>query len=203
MSRPPASFSSRVDPRTRHTTPPCPLSKIAVVLSNMRHVTSLTLPSFEITLLRHSVFRLHHLTFLNHPLSQEDYVELLSWLSHQPDLQSLSLPNLVDDNAPVPNGNAQQTSHSFPCTPSPSLVSIPDQTSLSSVFSPFESPDSSTSATVSHEIDRNHGHGHASRPGAMSDSRRHDHQLYAVHRPAAVCAHELAQQRRIHGPTFW
>jgi hypothetical protein len=136
----PASISSRVDPRTRHTTPPSSLSKFAVVLSNMRHVTSLILPSFEIGLLRHSVFRLHHLTFLNHQLSQEDYVELLSWLSQQPDLVSLSLPNLIDDHAPVQNGIAYQSS---PCTPNPSLVSIPDQTSLSTVFSPFESPDSS------------------------------------------------------------
>jgi hypothetical protein len=92
----PASRSSRIDPRTRLTTPPTSTSKFAIALTNMRNITSLTLPTFEAALLNNTTFKLQSLTLLNQRLSSDEQAELFSWLALQPGITSLRLPKLVD-----------------------------------------------------------------------------------------------------------
>jgi hypothetical protein len=69
----------------------------SVALHNMHHLTTLTLPSFDNTILSDRTgFRLRNLTFLTSSMSSDQQTELFRWLTTQPDIVSLSFPNLVE-----------------------------------------------------------------------------------------------------------
>jgi len=69
----------------------------SIALHNMHHLVSLTLPSFDGTVLRDRTnFRLKSLTLLTQTLAPDEQTELFAWLTSQPDITSLSFPNLVE-----------------------------------------------------------------------------------------------------------
>ncbi|KAI0740133.1 hypothetical protein C8Q76DRAFT_578364, partial [Earliella scabrosa] len=67
----------------------------AIALTNMDQLNALTLPDFDIRLVRHATFSLRHLTLLCTSISPQVFHSLFSWLSHQPSLLSLSFPSLL------------------------------------------------------------------------------------------------------------
>jgi len=77
---------------------PASSSTFSTALCNMRHLTTLTLPSFSTTILRdqRAGFRLKELTLLNSTMSLDEQTQLFAWLVGQPDIISLSFPNLID-----------------------------------------------------------------------------------------------------------
>ncbi|KAK0207809.1 hypothetical protein IW262DRAFT_1529398 [Armillaria fumosa] len=69
------------------------------VLACMDSLHSLSLPSFDLHILRHhSAFGLHHIEFGNTHLSERAEAELLTWLDGQTNVVSLRFPFLVDDD---------------------------------------------------------------------------------------------------------
>ena len=119
----------------------------AIALTNMDQLNALTLPDFDLRLVRHATFSLRHLTLLCTSISPQVFHSLFSWLSHQPSLLSLSFPSLllptlppsplapVDSGAPsrphtprtpdTPSNESDAPSHvsssSFPPTVVPNL----------------------------------------------------------------------------------
>ncbi|KAJ8514347.1 hypothetical protein ONZ45_g8114 [Pleurotus djamor] len=74
---------------------------LANALKNMQNLQSLTLPSFNASLMQDaSSPMLKKVTFFNHSLSPEEQHELKLWLFTQPGLLSLSFPNLFEKSSP-------------------------------------------------------------------------------------------------------
>ncbi|KAK0432067.1 hypothetical protein EV421DRAFT_1911258 [Armillaria borealis] len=72
------------------------IPRVLVRVDNLR---SLTLPSFDLHILRHdSAFGLRHIAVGNTCLSGQTEAELLTWLDGQTNVMSLQFPFLLDDN---------------------------------------------------------------------------------------------------------
>ncbi|PBK62036.1 hypothetical protein ARMSODRAFT_981024 [Armillaria solidipes] len=104
------------------------------VLARMDNLRSLSLPSFDIHILRHhSAFGLRHIEFGNTRLSGQAEIELLTWLDGQTNVVSLRFPFLVDDDdvdasphTPLPATPTRTRLLSAPTTPSqPFLFPMP------------------------------------------------------------------------------
>jgi hypothetical protein len=76
----------------------------------MHHLTTLTLPSFDAAIFpdRRAGFRLKRLTLLCTTMSQNERAQLFEWLVAQPDILSLSFPDLIEHVDSV-NGLAAPT----------------------------------------------------------------------------------------------
>ncbi|THH15453.1 hypothetical protein EW146_g5019 [Bondarzewia mesenterica] len=72
---------------------------LTMAMRNMWHLSSLTLPRFVPDVLRDVPFRLRSLTLLQDTMSvvKDEHSSFSSWLISQPDMVSLSLPNLILD----------------------------------------------------------------------------------------------------------
>ncbi|KAF8063459.1 hypothetical protein FPV67DRAFT_1371599, partial [Lyophyllum atratum] len=78
---------------------PALTATFTIAFQNMHLVTSLVLPSFDHTFLRHhSAFGLKRLTFLSDTMSITETTKLFSWLDGQTNITHLAFPNLVDPN---------------------------------------------------------------------------------------------------------
>ncbi|KAL4256616.1 F-box domain-containing protein [Pleurotus pulmonarius] len=97
-------------------------------LLNMHRLKTLTLPSFEYTLMRYfSPLMLTKATFLNHTMSVGDQLQLRTWLECQEEIRHLSFPVLIE------------RSSESPCSPlaqSTSLRPTPENTPLLTPVSP-------------------------------------------------------------------
>ncbi|KAG9225684.1 hypothetical protein PLEOSDRAFT_1109752 [Pleurotus ostreatus PC15] len=97
-------------------------------LLNMHRLKTLTLPSFEYTLMRYfSPLMLTKATFLNHTMSVGDQLQLRTWLECQEEIRHLSFPVLIE------------RSSENPCSPlaqSMSLRPTPENTPLLTPVSP-------------------------------------------------------------------
>ena len=72
-----------------------------VAFQNMNRITSLVLPSFDPTFLRHhSAFGLKKITFLTSIMSDVEKKQLFTWLDGQTNITHLALPNLMEDGIP-------------------------------------------------------------------------------------------------------
>lgn len=95
-------FSCNVVPSSSSTSGVVPLPAVtfAIAVSNMRELTSLTLPQFDAALLHHATFHLTSLAFLCQSSSRAELQNTFAWLAKQPNITSLSFSNLVlDDDA--------------------------------------------------------------------------------------------------------
>ncbi|PBK80363.1 hypothetical protein ARMGADRAFT_1020928 [Armillaria gallica] len=100
------------------------------VLARMDNLRSLSLPSFDIHILRHhSAFGLRHIEFGNTHLSGQAEGELLTWLDGQTNIVSLRFPFLIDDDGddaspptPLPATPTRTRLLSAPTTPSQSFL---------------------------------------------------------------------------------
>ena len=91
----------------------------------MHHLVSLTLPSFDGTVLRDRTnFRLKSLTLLTQTLAPDEQTELFAWLTSQPDITSLSFPNLVEP--PNVNKDLPLIPDSAEPEPEPEPEPVPD-----------------------------------------------------------------------------
>ncbi|SJL17972.1 uncharacterized protein ARMOST_21543 [Armillaria ostoyae] len=103
------------------------------VLARMDNLRSLSLPSFDLHILRHhSAFGLRHIEFGNTRLSGQAEIELLTWLDGQTNVVSLRFPFLLDDDddasppTPLPATPTRTRLLSAPTTPSqPFLFPMP------------------------------------------------------------------------------
>ncbi|KAG7439285.1 uncharacterized protein BT62DRAFT_768359 [Guyanagaster necrorhizus] len=100
------------------------------VLARMDNLRSLTLPSFDIHVVRHhSAFGLRHVEFGDTRLSWQAEAELLTWLDGQTNIVSLRFPSLLDD------GDDSSPSTPLPATPTRSrLLSAPTTPGCLSLF---------------------------------------------------------------------
>ncbi|KAK0226854.1 hypothetical protein EDD85DRAFT_1027347 [Armillaria nabsnona] len=100
------------------------------VLARMDNLRFLTLPSFDIHILRHhSAFGLRYIEFGNTRLSGQAEGELLTWLDGQTNVVSLRFPFLLDDDdddasppTPLPATPTRIRLLSAPTTPSQSFL---------------------------------------------------------------------------------
>ncbi|KAK0485524.1 hypothetical protein EDD18DRAFT_698746 [Armillaria luteobubalina] len=100
------------------------------VLARMDNLRSLSLPSFDLHILRHhSAFGLRHIEFGNTRLSEQAEAELLTWLDGQTNVVSLRFPSLVDNDdddasppTPLPSTPTRIRLLSAPTTPSKSFL---------------------------------------------------------------------------------
>ncbi|KIM44235.1 hypothetical protein M413DRAFT_377484 [Hebeloma cylindrosporum] len=123
-------------------------ASFTVALERMSNLISLTLPSFNFSLLsHHSAFGLRSLTFLNDMTSEEETKSLFAWLDGQTNIVSLRFPNLQDSHANK-RGQALSIKTNIPkheriraktAPSSPHLEPFPS-TSLSPFASPSSSP---------------------------------------------------------------
>ncbi|KAF5375837.1 hypothetical protein D9615_008172 [Tricholomella constricta] len=90
---------------------PALTATFTVAFQNMHRITSLVLPSFDHTFLRHhSAFGLKKLTFLNHALTNAETIQLFAWLDGQTNITHLAFPNLLDPiNTPSNTLNTSRT----------------------------------------------------------------------------------------------
>ncbi|KAK0471458.1 hypothetical protein IW261DRAFT_894432 [Armillaria novae-zelandiae] len=104
------------------------------VLARMDNLRSLSLPSFDLHILRHhSAFGLRHIEFGNTRLAEQAEAELLTWLDGQTNVFSLRFPFLVDGDdedvllpTPLPTTPTRIRLLSAPTTPSqPFLFQMP------------------------------------------------------------------------------
>lgn len=118
----------------------------AIALTNMDQLHTLTLPHFDLRLVRHAAFTLQHLTLLCKSISPDDFHALFSWLSRYPSLLSLSLPSLVLTSlpssplAPVDSGvPSRPHTPRTPDTPSHDPSDVPSH-AFASTFPPTVLP---------------------------------------------------------------
>ncbi|KAH9931737.1 hypothetical protein B0H21DRAFT_781032 [Amylocystis lapponica] len=88
-------FACRSFPSAKNGATHLTMVTLAIALTNMHQLQSLTLPQFEASLLFHTTFRLRRLTVLCESIPPDEFRDFISWLVNQPALVSLSLPNLV------------------------------------------------------------------------------------------------------------
>lgn len=95
---PPSSNPDRPQ-TTRPSFSPALTAVFTIAFQNMYLVTSLVLPSFDHTFLRHhSAFGLKKLTILSHTMSSHETDQLFAWLNGQTNITHLAFPNLLDLN---------------------------------------------------------------------------------------------------------
>ncbi|KAG5335866.1 hypothetical protein C0989_012685 [Termitomyces sp. Mn162] len=71
-----------------------------IAFQNMNSITSLVLPSFDHTFLRHhSAFGLKKFTILSHTMTSNEIIQLFAWLDGQANITHLAFPNLLDSNS--------------------------------------------------------------------------------------------------------
>jgi len=110
-----------------------------IAFQNMNRITSLVLPSFDPTFLRHhSAFGLKKITFLPCTMSDVEKTQLFTWLDGQTNIIHLALPNLMAAGIPSPSSSASHLG-----TPN----STPDRNSKASDM--FTAAASSTSCAPS------------------------------------------------------
>ncbi|GLB42841.1 hypothetical protein LshimejAT787_1202900 [Lyophyllum shimeji] len=123
---------------------PALTATFTIAFQNMHQVTSLVLPSFDHTFLRHhSAFGLKDLTFLNRAMSASETTQLFAWLDGQTNITHLAFPNLVDpSDTPastslnIPKGS-QFASNTLTDSLNTHGVATPDITPAASPSSPF------------------------------------------------------------------
>ncbi|KAG6919708.1 hypothetical protein DXG01_002654 [Tephrocybe rancida] len=77
-----------------------------IAFQNMHLITSVVLPSFDHTFLRHhSAFGLGKLTILSHTMSLNETTQLFAWLDGQTNITELAFPNLLDSNNTPPESS--------------------------------------------------------------------------------------------------
>ncbi len=127
------------------------------VLARMDNLRSLTLPSFDLRIVRHhSAFGLHYIEFGNTRISGQAEIELLMWRDGQTSIVSLRFPFLVDDNdddesppTPLPTTPTHTRLLSAPTTPSqPFLFPMPPLTPLPPTPTPTQDTFTHTEATL-------------------------------------------------------
>ncbi|KAK0477161.1 hypothetical protein EDD18DRAFT_1337998 [Armillaria luteobubalina] len=127
------------------------------VLARMDNLRSLSLPSFDLHILRHhSAFGLRHIEFSNTRLSEQAEAELLMWLDGQTNVVSLRFPLLVDDvdedaspPTPLPSTPTRIRLLSAPTTPSkPFLFPMPPLSPLPPTPTPTQDTFSHTTETL-------------------------------------------------------
>ncbi|KAG6868856.1 hypothetical protein C0993_008985 [Termitomyces sp. T159_Od127] len=144
--------SSNLDePHTPHPSfSPALTAVFTIAFQNMHLVTSLVLPSFDHTFLRHhSAFGLRKLTIISHAMSSNETAQLFAWLDGQTNITHLAFPNLLDLNNtlecfPIPKISAPDSIITNTCSTSTPVLTL----SKSLVFplnrlpsaSPFDSP---------------------------------------------------------------
>ncbi|KAJ7597036.1 hypothetical protein C8J56DRAFT_305597 [Mycena floridula] len=114
------------------------------VLQNMHQLTSLTLPAFDLALLRHhTAFGLQRITLLNQSMSDEELIEFFTWLDGQTNVTSVKFPNLKEipeDKKSIDSGDTHASRHTHSlCTTgfnflSPSPAGSPAATPQSKSF---------------------------------------------------------------------
>ncbi|KAG6902140.1 hypothetical protein C0995_003897 [Termitomyces sp. Mi166 len=129
-----------------------------IAFQNMHLITSLVLPSFDHTFLRHhSAFGLRKLTILSHTMTSDETTQLFAWLDGQTNITHLEFPNLLDLNdtdyelltiSTIPinslSPKSARTNYSNIYSASTPVLT-PSESSVSSVYqlhpaSPFNSP---------------------------------------------------------------
>lgn len=93
------------DAKTNHIQPPSfsptLTATFTIAFQNMHQITTLILPSFDKTFLRHhSAFGLKKTTFLCTTMSAAETMELFTWLDGQTNITHLAFPNLVEQVDP-------------------------------------------------------------------------------------------------------
>ncbi|KAF8147392.1 hypothetical protein B0H34DRAFT_739403 [Crassisporium funariophilum] len=112
-----------------------------LALERMSNLISLTLPSFDLSLLaHHTAFGLKSLTFLNHTTSDSETRALFTWLDGQTNIDSLLFPNLEDASSTGKLDTRCDLYNSRPGTAPSSPFLQPFPTSISA---PYASPSSS------------------------------------------------------------
>ncbi|RDB22010.1 hypothetical protein Hypma_011064 [Hypsizygus marmoreus] len=157
---------SNINPVKMPSFSPALTATFTVAFQNMHLVTSLVLPSFDHTFLRHhSAFGLRRLTFLSRTMSAAETTQLFTWLDGQTNITHLAFPNLVEQEdtpgtpkhcdtpkgARYPNNTLTDSLNTngllFPSTPtittplcSPSSPSFPGRALPPTPKTPFNSP---------------------------------------------------------------
>ncbi|KAK0209929.1 hypothetical protein IW262DRAFT_499427 [Armillaria fumosa] len=128
------------------------------VLARMDNLRSLSIPSFDLHILRHhSAFGLRYIEFGNTRLSEQAEAELLTWLDGQTNVVSLRFPFLVDDDddddssppTPLPTTPTRIRLLSAPTTPSqPFLFPMPPLSPLPPTPTPTRDTFTHTTETL-------------------------------------------------------
>ena len=127
-------FKSPILPSFDDVQGPLPSLSFAFALSNMKNITSLSLPHFDNNIFHHTTFRLQHLILSCETMSIPQQAHFSSWLTTQHHMVSLSLPALTTELSLSPCVPVRRPSDpdridlgrfSFPTPPSRSL-SIPN-----------------------------------------------------------------------------
>ncbi|KAG6841175.1 hypothetical protein C0991_001100 [Blastosporella zonata] len=94
----PPPQSQTTGPREQHPSFSTALTAIfTIAFQNMHFITSLVLPAFDHTFLRHhSAFGLRKLTILSHTMTNTESTQLFAWLDGQINITYLAFPNLLD-----------------------------------------------------------------------------------------------------------
>ncbi|KAG6829207.1 hypothetical protein H0H92_005336 [Tricholoma furcatifolium] len=112
-----------------------------IAFQNMHHITSLVLPSFDNTFLRHhSAFGLRSFTILSNTMTADEITKLFAWLDGQTNITNLAFPNLLDsDNTSTDLSLTIPKSPHFPDSTHTDSLNTNTSSSLrtSSPISPF------------------------------------------------------------------
>jgi len=128
-------------------------ASFTLALERMSNLISLTLPSFNFSVLsHHSAFGLKSLTFLNGMTTDEETKALFAWLDGQTNIVSLRFPNIEDSYGRPKWGlsintdvNKYERTRAKTAPSSPYRLPFPT-TSLSPLASPLSSPRSADSS---------------------------------------------------------
>ncbi|TRM66564.1 hypothetical protein BD626DRAFT_483100 [Schizophyllum amplum] len=184
------------------TSQPPALAHLAIALQNMPNLVTLTLPSFDVDVLRrHTAFGLRHLTFLNGELHKEEMQALFNWLDGQINITSFRLPELFDvatgSDRPTPQTQASLRPQTHALLASPMLLPVSPVSPITPVSPTFsvrgEEPYSYESPTLLPALQTLHAS--PSLVAALAPSRCLQHvtvnvdaTLYTGLRPAALVA---------------
>ncbi|PBK62041.1 hypothetical protein ARMSODRAFT_1062107 [Armillaria solidipes] len=135
------------------------------VLARMDNLRSLSLPSFDLHIVRHhSAFGLRHIEFGNTHLSGQAEIELLTWLDGQTNVVSLRFPFLLNDDddasPPTPLSTTPTRTRllSAPTTPSqPFLFPMPPLSPLPPTPTPTRDTFTHTAETLLPNLTTLHG----------------------------------------------
>jgi hypothetical protein len=127
-----------------------------IAFQNMYRITSLVLPSFDSTFLRHhSAFGLTRISFLNESLTEAETTKVFTWLNGQTNITQLELPNLVEQDTSTstsashpndPNGH-NDTQNGSPYPSSNTNLLTPTNGSLASSTNLLLTPNSARFAS--------------------------------------------------------
>jgi hypothetical protein len=94
------------------------MATFTLALQRMSNLISLTLPTFNPSLLaHHTAFGLKSLTFLNATMSAQETTALLAWLDGQINIYILKFPNLQDSPITPVSNLSNPSKHHYPVPP--------------------------------------------------------------------------------------